>query len=746
MPIHNNKKHTQKEVEQDQDQGQGQARTTKKMKINQINIINIHPHDNRIHTNTNDISHHHHIVDPSSVIRGKSTSPTKDINMNISTSTSTNSIMKSKDNDATSADASACASVGTCTPMCSSDESTTTVMATATATSTSKTSSNVQSIQDIQDLEYEIQTKIQLLHKEEEKVRSSQMQQQEAHSQTQTQARIQIQAQQNEEEKESLAGIITPPSMIMIQLEPTRSKLELQRTLNEQIIHLQSLKEKKRVQDVLTLQKRSMMQNEKTNATNATTTITTTTTEPTRCSLCLQPIKKRIQYDDRTYEYFTCCGESVCKSCHVIYVSSHDNNDDDDLLDDYDIPDFNHDFISTSNSTIPTTTTTSATTTNNSDVTIRTKVEVQTQTQKKTKKAIISSQYEKLLNEHKCPFCQEPWSKDEFIDSQRILKLAEKDTKKNTNCWAMVEIARRYEHGMGIEPNEELAAKWFTTAAELGDASGQYNIGRFYKWSYTNMSDIDMEMNTNMDTSTNENDPESSDLLSQESQSQQEKTAKQFFMKAANQGHAKAQHDLATILVNEYETQQDDCSCEEALHWFTLSLSQGYDEALYGLGNLYLMRGKMKTNKIEKAFEFGRALYWLRQSAEDEKGLSRGQMLLGMALLENAKNAYGSSLREYTCSGFNIVPEVFYWLRKSSHNGELDAGTRLKNCQNVHLKQCAFCHKTGDLNWKKCNRCCGVSYCSEECQDKDWVGGHKHDCLEDPLVSMEGTSLMINIT
>ena len=181
-------------------------------------------------------------------------------------------------------------------------------------------------------------------------------------------------------------------------------------------------------------------------------------------------------------------------------------------------------------------------------------------------------------------------------------------------------------------------------------------------------------------------------------------------------------------------TAQNEYYYDQAIYWYTLSLLQGYDEALYALGNLYLMKGKNSSHhQFNKALDLGCAIYWLRQSAE--KGLARGQMLLGMALLENTKNIYGSNLFQYTCSGYNIVPEVFFWLRKSASNGELDAGTRLKNCQNVHLKQCAYCHQTGDLlQWKKCDRCCGVSYCSSICQKKDWEGGHSHDCYEDPLI------------
>ena len=517
----------------------------------------------------------------------------------------------------------------------------------------------------------------------------------------------QIKTLWNQVKEESAISTSTSASI------PVYSTLELQQTLNEKIIQLQSMNEVRRVNKIFLHLK---------NKTDKTATKNDSDSKV--CRLCSQPFSKPTRYDEHFCEYFTCCGKPICKSCHVTYVSSHDYHHDNNAfyIDDafhehelknllsnesYERKEEKKDELDHDNTNL---------------ITIK-KMKVST--------SPLSQQqnYEELLKNHQCPFCKEPWSKDEFEDSQRILKLAEKGIS-----WAQVEIARRYEHGMGVEPCEELASKWFHVAAEQGDPCGQYNVGRFHKWGIGNSS---CSCTFSFDSST-------SSALESESQLENGlQLAKQYFEKAAKSGHAKAQHDLATMLVDSCETAQDDCLCDDALHWFTLSLLQGCDEALYSIGNLYLTKGKMKKDKLERAYNFGRALYWLRQSAE--KGLARGQMLFGMALLENAKNVFGDNLFHYTCSGFNVVPQVFHWLRKSASNGELDAGTRLKNCQNLHLKQCAFCHKTGDLQWRKCQRCYGVSYCSKICQDKDWKNGHKHDCYKDPLMPNEGTELLLEI-
>lgn len=490
----------------------------------------------------------------------------------------------------------------------------------------------------------------------------------------------------------------------------SRKILELKHSLNEKIIQLQARKEQNRVNDLLLS---TMMNKNKhgggggggagNNKDNHIDTDADTDTD--YCLLCQQLFPQLTKlFDQRVCEYFTCCGKAICKSCHLTYVrrSSKLEDEEDD-----------NDDVTAIHNIVTTRMISDARETQENQ---KLQQENLNLTSNNNNDAIINdNQYEQLLNNHQCPFCKEPWSKNEFDDSQRILKLA-----KGGNSWAQVEIGRRYEHGMGVEPCEEAAAEWFQKATEQGDAAGQYNIGRFHKWGIL------------PDDSSNNEDPKYSIRM-----------AKHYFEKAARQGYGKAQHDLAALLVHGCETKQMDCCCADALHWYTLSILQGCDEALYGIGNLYLMQGKMKSDKLERASDFGRALFWLQQSAE--KGLARGQMLLGLALLENAKNTYGDNLIDYTCSGFNVVPKVFYWLRRSSFNGELDAGTRLINCQNVHLKQCAFCHKTGDCQWRKCELCCGVSYCSVSCQAKDWDVGHHHDCYRDSSTPTGGEAMLIQI-
>jgi hypothetical protein len=51
--------------------------------------------------------------------------------------------------------------------------------------------------------------------------------------------------------------------------------------------------------------------------------------------------------------------------------------------------------------------------------------------------------------------------------------------------------------------------------------------------------------------------------------------------------------------------------------------------------------------------------------------------------------------------------------------------------ERCHWKGCAYSHQSGDasdLTLHKCSACQRVSYCSKDCQTKDWKAGHRHAC------------------
>ncbi len=79
-----------------------------------------------------------------------------------------------------------------------------------------------------------------------------------------------------------------------------------------------------------------------------------------------------------------------------------------------------------------------------------------------------------------------------------------------------------------------------------------------------------------------------------------------YFRVAAEQGHADAQNDLATMLRRGYGCETD---IPGAIHWYEAGAAQGVAEALYNLATIYL-------HAVGVAFDKARAAEYLRRAAE----------------------------------------------------------------------------------------------------------------------------------
>tara|TARA_B100000959_G_scaffold176544_1_gene184821 strand:+ start:56 stop:598 length:543 start_codon:yes stop_codon:yes gene_type:complete len=98
----------------------------------------------------------------------------------------------------------------------------------------------------------------------------------------------------------------------------------------------------------------------------------------------------------------------------------------------------------------------------------------------------------------------------------------------------------------------EAAAKWFTLAAEQGDADAQNKLGFMYRKGKGVVQDY--------------------------------KTAVKWFTLSADQGDADAQYHLGFMYRHGLGVVQD---YKTAVKWYTLSAEQGYAEAQYHLGSMY---------------------------------------------------------------------------------------------------------------------------------------------------------------
>lgn len=146
---------------------------------------------------------------------------------------------------------------------------------------------------------------------------------------------------------------------------------------------------------------------------------------------------------------------------------------------------------------------------------------------------------------------------------------------------AQCELGDCYNCGIGVDENEEEAAKWFQKAAEQGHAEAQYRLGVWY----------------NCGIGVDENKEE----------------AIKWYKKAAEQGHAEAQLQLGDCY---YYGSGVDENEEEAEIWYSRAAEQGHDEAQYMLGVYWEEKAKTKKEESVKSWHLATAKKWYQKAAD----------------------------------------------------------------------------------------------------------------------------------
>lgn len=140
-----------------------------------------------------------------------------------------------------------------------------------------------------------------------------------------------------------------------------------------------------------------------------------------------------------------------------------------------------------------------------------------------------------------------------------------------------VELAKKYDKKPGKE-NEIEALKWWTKAAELGDAKAQYTVGLIYFTGIGAKKDM--------------------------------KTAQHWFLKSAQQGDKDAQFHVGII----YDEFYDDGV--KAFEWYNKAAQQGDKDAQLQLGECYANGRGVKKDAKE-------AFVWYMKSAKQGDGFAQ---------------------------------------------------------------------------------------------------------------------------
>ncbi len=122
-----------------------------------------------------------------------------------------------------------------------------------------------------------------------------------------------------------------------------------------------------------------------------------------------------------------------------------------------------------------------------------------------------------------------------------------------------------YANGKGVPQDYKEAVRWYTKAAEQGDAQAQTNLGWMYEYGRGVPQDY--------------------------------KEAMRWYRLAAAQGHAQAQTNLGVMYANGQGVPQD---YKEAMRWYTKAAEQGHNAAANERDRVALLLTSLKSREAKK--------------------------------------------------------------------------------------------------------------------------------------------------
>ena len=136
---------------------------------------------------------------------------------------------------------------------------------------------------------------------------------------------------------------------------------------------------------------------------------------------------------------------------------------------------------------------------------------------------------------------------------------------------AQYKLGRCYYEGKGVEEDKEEAVKWYTKAAEQGNADAQYKLGEYYGCFWGGKCDME--------------------------------EAFKWYTKAAELGNADAMTELGRCYEYDWGVEKDK---KEAVKWYRKAVEQGNAQAMYELGRCYQ----------DDQEDYEEALKWYLKAAE----------------------------------------------------------------------------------------------------------------------------------
>ena len=293
----------------------------------------------------------------------------------------------------------------------------------------------------------------------------------------------------------------------------------------------------------------------------------------------------------------------------------------------------------------------------------------------------------------RCPLCRSPLV--EKATKERVMKLAKRGTP-----WAQTNVGYLLNHGIGgFQKDEEGGLEWTNKAAAQNHPSGVFSLSKLYLKG-----------------------------LSSVLRKSQEK-ANELLLKSANLGFSPANAELA----RNYFYGENGFEKDSTEAYFRASVAFVLDEkdlqSPYFIGTLHYAESGMPEPSPYLA------CYYLNIAANgDNDGWAC--FFYCQALRELSEYLHDGNI---SIPGSNIMPAVFFWMRKSRDLGDSRALEQLNEWESVGQSRCDNCQKEAKAGgkFKQCSKCKAQWYCSRECQVEAWKAGHKKDCKRAGMLNFE---------
>jgi TPR repeat protein len=275
-----------------------------------------------------------------------------------------------------------------------------------------------------------------------------------------------------------------------------------------------------------------------------------------------------------------------------------------------------------------------------------------------------------------CPYCRAP--RPTTVEELRVLLLGH--AEKGNKAWAQYHLGVNYHHGELRFPKScELAAHWFTLAANQGNLDAQFNLGHMY---YTGQG-----------------------------LPQSYEKAFELYTSASEGGHPGATTKLGMMYYTGEGLPQ---SYEKAVELFTSAAEEGAREASYSLGLMYL-NGEGLPQSYEKAVE----LFTLAANQGHEGAIAMLPSIL-LTLVEEGRTDLRCEALYRTKIAVKLPPseipeKVRAWYLQYIEEAKITCG------------RCVRVKKEGKGDLSLCNGCQCIYYCNRECQKAHWKE-HKQTC------------------